>query len=118
MAFQITVRQEGKGDAIPMEIPHKGVQLRDMQKALCQAFKQRFPSTMASVTVNGKEFDEFQNQPFKEGAADGCVVKFKPTDDPYFYDLADRKEKVKLDEQTQPQLLPAIPDLRAMCMTE
>ena len=70
----------------------KSVRLRELQKYLCRAFKERFPAMMATITVSGKRFDDFNEQPLMN-CSDGqlILIEFAQTDDPYFYDLADRK---------------------------
>lgn len=93
--------------------------LRDLQKELCRLFGQRFPATMACLTISGIVSDEFGEMPFlnvvagdeARGAScvtcaclftEGCActpvalqavmveVSFVATDDPFFFDQMDR----------------------------
>lgn len=66
--------------------------LRDVQQELCISFKRRFPAMKANLVIEGKVWDDFHHQPFAK-CEDGAqiVVEFVPTDDPYFYDVADRR---------------------------
>jgi hypothetical protein len=80
------------GDAfVPFEVK-PDVHLRDVQSELCRLFRQRFPTTMAVVFIDGTTFDGFQTQPFA-ACSDGqeVLVHFQQTDDPFFFDLADRR---------------------------
>ena len=46
----------------------------------------------ATLTVGSEVYDEFIQMPFKNCAgAVEAIVTFAPTDDPYFYDLSDRR---------------------------
>ncbi len=67
------------------------VTLRDVQRELCAMYDQRFPSIMATLELGGRHYDSFDHRPFVD-CTDGAMaeVYFGPTDDPYFYDLADR----------------------------
>ena len=114
MAFVTTVllehgdKQMTKKD---VEVGDKAVRLRDLQELLCTTFKYPFPRMMASLTVCGTTHDEFFSQPFAKGVPDEpCVVAFFPSDDPFFYDLRDRKMRPPRDELS-PRPAPAFPAL-------
>ena len=79
------------------------ISLRDVQRELCALFHQRFPFMKASLTINDATYDSFQDMPFAEHAAGSTfAVTFSQTDDPYFYDLADRiGSRVSLEEEMQ-----------------
>ena len=113
MAFVVTVLL-GQGEEQTterVEVSDTKVRLRDLQKKLCAAFKYPFPRMMASLTVCGTTHDEFFSQPFAKGVPDEpCVVAFFPTDDPFFYDLRDRKMRPPRDELSL-QPAPAFPAL-------
>ena len=67
------------------------------QSALCHAFRQRFPVMQAYVTCRGEKYDEFSDQPFKlllQG--EGVAVEFVLTDNPYFYDIVDRRGSLRI----------------------
>ena len=113
MAFVVTVLL-GQGEEQTterVEVSDTKVRLRDLQKKLCAAFKYPFPRMMASLTMCGTTHDEFFSQPFAKGVPDEpCVVAFFPTDDPFFYDLRDRKMRPPRDELS-PRPAPAFPAL-------
>ena len=117
MSFEITVR-ERRGDGTTASLPIKNdrVRLRGLQEDLCLKFKKPFPETMASLTVNGIQYEEFNEQPFKCNYPLGeCVVEFKKTDNPLFYDEWDRrKNKLTLEQEMNPQARPPLPDLTAL----
>ena len=73
-------------------------------------FRQRFPAKKANLIANGTIFDEFIQQPFhccKDG--DLVTVVFSDTDDPYFYDLFDRKgSKRKFEEEIAMEKVPPL----------
>ena len=74
--------------------------LRDLQRELCNKFGHRFPSTMAVLIVGGRLYDQFEEQPFAdcdEGTTVG--ISFGPTDNPFFYDEADRRAGPSLEEE-------------------
>ena len=73
-----------------------GTSLRDLQRVLCKLFRQRFPAMKATLMVENEVYDEFIQIPFKNrvGTVE-AAVKFAPTDDPFFYDLRDRKPQKK-----------------------
>ena len=78
-----------------------GAHLRRVQKELCGLFRRPFPAMMASVRTENKTFDSFMDQPFLD-CQDGeeIQVAFAPTDDPFFYDLADRRSpSVALEDE-------------------
>ena len=68
--------------------------LRDMQLLLCRLFHQRHPAMKATLIVGNNVYDEFIEIPFKNltGSVDANVV-FAKTDDPYFYDLRERRRQ-------------------------
>ena len=98
------------GDATHVHVVSKNASLRDVQKDVCRMFHQRFPAKKARLIANGANFDEFIHQPFhrsKEG--DIVTVLFSDTDDPYFYDLFDRKgSKLKLEEEIALEKVPPL----------
>ena len=69
-----------------------GTRLRDIQEQVCMLYHKPFPSTKVCLGLNGKTSDELMDKPFW-GSADKTVfdVVFMQTDDPYFYDLRDRR---------------------------
>ena len=79
MSFEITVRErEGDGTTASLLVKNDRVQLCGLQEDLCLKFKKPFPETMASLTVNGIQYEEFHEQPFKCNYPLGeCVVEFK-----------------------------------------
>ena len=66
--------------------------LRDVQEIVCRVFRKPFPRTKACITLGSITYDEFTDMPFV-GCSGGDVltVVFINTDDPYFYDLRDRR---------------------------
>ena len=98
------------GDATHAHVVQKNASLRDVQKDVCRMFRQRFPAKKARLIANGANFDEFIQKPFhrsKEG--DIVTVLFSDTDDPYFYDLFDRKgSKLKLEEEIALEKVPPL----------
>ena len=91
-----------KQDSEPRELEvEKRASLRQVQKLLCGVFAERFPGMKADVVVRGEHFGSFLDQPFID-CEDGeeIQVAFVPTDDPFFYDLADRGSlKVPLEDE-------------------
>ena len=80
--------------------------LRELQALVCKLFRQRFPATKATLIVGDDVYDEFIQVPFR--GCFGCVeatVTFGPTDDPYFYDLRDRRSGKKAPSDTSPEPL-------------
>ena len=70
---------------------NKRTRLADVQRPICRLFKKRFPITKATLATRGGFFDEFMQQPFLETSdGDIVVVSFEQTDEPLFFDLADR----------------------------
>ena len=68
--------------------------LRDMQLLLCKLFHQRHPAMKATLIVGNDAYDEFIQVSFQNCAgAAMATVTFAPTDDPYFYDLRDRRRE-------------------------
>ena len=77
--------------------------LSDVQRMLCEHFHARFPVMKAVLKYGDVLYDEFSDKPFQN-----CIEKatfevdFIETDDPYFYDKADRCGlKVKLEEEVE-----------------
>ena len=73
--------------------------LRNVQKEICSVFGERFPAMKADIVFGKAVFDSFIDRPFV-ACADGDVmeVRFQPSDDPYWYDFADRRmPKVSVD---------------------
>ena len=109
----ITVTLRGLGDDRTMEARgDKAVRLRALQKSFCALFGQRFPAMMATLNVQGEKFDSFNEQPFSgcTGNSVEAVVAFVPTDDPFFYDLMDRRGPKAVLEQTILAEVPPFPD--------
>ena len=82
----------------------KTTQLRDVQKDLCDSFKERFPKKLASLKVYDKTYDDFMDCPFEDvlGEQIEVLVTFQDTKDPYFYDLIDRKMmKYTIEEEME-----------------
>ena len=68
--------------------------LRDVQEIVCRLFRMPFPRTKACITVGGITYDEFADMPFLScNGKDVMTVVFIHTDDPYFYDLRDRRPR-------------------------
>ena len=66
--------------------------LRDVQDIVCRLFHKPFPRTKACITLGGITYDEFADMPFVDCASeDVMTVVFINTDDPFFYDLRDRR---------------------------
>ena len=94
----VTFRSLGGGD-FAMDV-NSDVLLRDLQEPLCRAFRQSFPSKKASLTIDGNAFCELNEKPFIDKESDiNCNVTFAATDDPFFYDRADRGLKITLEEE-------------------
>jgi len=111
MAFVITVllEQEGKQTTKDVKVVDTAVLLRDLQELLCTTFKYPFPKTMVSLRVDGATYDDFLQQPFAKGVPDEpCVVRFADTDNPYFYDLRDRR-MAPAREALSPRAPPELP---------
>ena len=92
-----------EGDVRPLSV-RNGTTLRDVQKTLCKMFGQSFPKSKCSLDVAGVKYEDFIEKPFEDIVADftPCSIYFEPTDDPYFYDLEDRKgSKVTLHEELE-----------------
>jgi len=77
---------------------NKNASLRDCQQELCKLFKKAFPKHKASLVFTGARiYDDFMDRPFRRCApTDEAVVVFTETDDPYFYDVFDRRGKLPL----------------------
>ena len=66
--------------------------LRDVQDIVCRLFRKPFPRTKACITWGGITYDEFADMPFVDCAPEDVMsVVFINTDDPFFYDLRDRR---------------------------
>jgi len=76
----------------------RNASLRDCQQELCKLFKKAFPKYKASLVFTGSRvYDDFMDRPFRRCApTDEAVVVFTETDDPYFYDVFDRRGKMPL----------------------
>ena len=77
--------------------------LRDVQRMLCEQFRARFPAMKAVLEHGDVLYDEFSEKPFLNCLESATFeVDFIETDDPYFYDKADRcRLKVKLEEEVE-----------------
>ena len=92
-----------EGDVRPLSV-RRETTLRDVQKTLCKMFGQPFPKNKCLLDVAGVKYEDFIEKPFEDIVADftPCSIYFEPTDDPYFYDLEDRKgSKVTLHEELE-----------------
>ena len=91
-AAQLTVKGQsitGEGHDITVT---RLTQLRDVQEIVCLLFRMPFPRTKACITVGSITYDEFTDMPFLGcNGEDVMTVVFTHTDDPYFYDLRDRR---------------------------
>ena len=75
--------------------------LADVQQFLCRLYRQSFPARKAVLTSDDNTYDVFGQYPFKT-CSEGVTfeVEFVDTDDPLFYDKADRIGiKIELDEE-------------------
>ena len=68
--------------------------LRELQLLLCKICRKSFPAMKAPLIVGETVYDEFIQVPFQDcsGSVEATVT-FNRTDDPYFYDLRDRRQK-------------------------
>ena len=81
------------------QIPSE-VTLRDLQKKLCKAFHVPFPSTQATLEIEGVVYDDFEQHPFLDyailcdgaSAATDALVLFEPTTDLFWFDWNDRRK--------------------------
>ena len=75
--------------------------LADVQQLLCRFYRQSFPAKKAVLTSDDVLFDAFGQHPFKNCSEGATVeVEFLDTDDPFFYDKADRiGMKIELEEE-------------------
>ena len=90
------------GDARELAIDRKS-SLGDVQQRLCRLYRKTFPMMKAVLIVDDTTFDEFMQKPFvnyDEGT--NFDVEFYQTDDPHYYDVADRVvPKITLEEELQ-----------------
>ena len=79
-------------DSVVVEVLRK-VELRHVQKDLCNAFKERFPLMCANLTdPDGQMFHDFDDMPFKDAEPNRVYeVTFELTRDMFWFDWADRK---------------------------
>ena len=103
-------------DVVARTFP-RSVTLRDLQRPLCSLYRQRFPATMAAVTVEGRHYDSFNDSPFAV-CGEGATVEiiFKPTDDPFFYDQADRRAAKRTCGRAREQADAKTSVLQQMCL--
>ena len=82
-----------RGDeAVEVEVL-RAVELRHIQKCLCNTFHERFPLMCATLT-NSEErtFDDFNDTPFKDAEPNDIYeVAFELTRDMFWFDWADRR---------------------------
>ena len=65
---------------------------RAIQRQLCADFGRAFPASKVVLVLNNFVFDDFECLPFRDCPEDATFqVVFIATDDPYFYDLMQRK---------------------------
>lgn len=78
--------------SVEVEVLRK-VELRDIQKDMCNAFKERFPLMCAILTdSNGQIFDDFNDTPFKDAEPNQVYeVTFELTRDMFWFDWGHRK---------------------------
>ena len=77
--------------------------VRDAQRMRCAQLRARFPAMKAVLKYGDVLYDEFSDKPFLN-CLDSATFEldFIETDDPYFYDKADRcRLKVKLEEEVE-----------------
>ena len=69
------------------------VELRHVQKCLCNAFHERFPLMCANLANSeGRTFDDFNDTPFKNAEPNEIYeITFELTRDMFWFDWADRK---------------------------
>ena len=80
--------------------------LRELQALVCKLFRQRCPATKATLAVGEAVYDDFMHDPFENCSRSvEATVTFAPTDDPYFYDLRDRRPGKKAPGDTSPEPL-------------
>ena len=82
-----------RGDeAVEVEVL-RAVELRHIQKCLCNTFHERFPLMCATLTISeGRAFDDFNDTPFKDAEQNDIYeVAFELTRDMFWFDWADRK---------------------------
>ena len=66
--------------------------LRAIQQQVCKDFGRSFSATKAVLVLDKICFGEFENLPFTCRPEDAkFTVVFSPTDDPYYYDIHDRR---------------------------
>jgi hypothetical protein len=78
--------------------------LRTIQKQVCKDFGRSFPATKAVLVLDKTCFNEFEDLPFTRCPENAeFTVVFSATDDPYFYDLHDRRRgpRVTLSEEVE-----------------
>ena len=101
------------GDAHELTVA-RCARLREVQEQICRLFSKSFPATKVCIAVGSHNYDEFLDMPFA-GVVDDAVMNvfFISTDDPYFYDLADRRwgphkpsEELELRLSASPLRLP------------
>ena len=80
--------------------------LRELRALVCKLFRQRFPSTKATMVVGDDVYDEFIQVPFRgcSGSVE-AIVTFANTDDPDFYDLRDRRSGNRPSRDSSPEPL-------------
>ena len=81
-----------RGDeSVEVEVPRE-VELRHLQKRLCNAFHERFPLMCAKLANSeGRTFDDFNDTPFKDAEPNEIYkVTFELTRDMFWFDWADR----------------------------
>ena len=83
-----------RGDeAVEVEV-RRAVELRHIQKCLCNTFHERFPLMCATLTNSeGRTFDDFNDTPFKDAEQNDIYeVAFELTRDMFWFDWIARKE--------------------------
>ena len=96
-APMIVILFQCEGVVRPLSVRREAT-LRDVQKQLCTMFRRPFPKTKCLMDVACVQYEDFIERPFEDIVVDftPCRIYFEPTDDPYFYDLVDRRSTSKL----------------------
>ena len=88
--FHIVVEKDGR--VVQIEI-FREVELRYVQRVLCNTFNERFPLMCAILSDSeGHIFDDFNDKPFEHARPNDVFnVEFELTRDMFWFDWADRK---------------------------
>jgi len=91
----------------------RNLTLRDCQEELCKLFKKSFPKFKACLVIQGprgpRVYNDFMDHPFRKCTpSDEATVVFEQTDDPYFYDLRDRRGKKPVSDSVVERGMPLL----------